>query len=316
MNMANVEVLKEKIEKAELKVEKCKGTIERHKKQMKKKIDKVVGLGIDITKAVDFKNLDEFKRNSEGGLIEDYWELIEVERKAEDIIGATKKLKEAEIILSNWKEKLNVELDKADFLEKNTPQVIKDFLEDWKNKSYEWCLQRYEKYPEFKKNLEQEVVDVITEYVESNPEECKRYIGKDGKIDEYWANMRITNIDTKGLRKYLAEKYLDYKSVKERKEGYAGNIVLHMYTIRNEEERLKWLDSILEQEKKAKMIDLINRINDVVGTITDASHLDIGLKGDINGYIIGTKGRAKVQTIGAGGYNIQRYHYRTLIDKY
>ena len=53
-----------------------------------------------------------------------------------------------------------------------------------------------------------------------------------------------------------------------------------------------------------------------VGTITDASALYIGPEGDINGYIVGTEGEAKIQTIGAGGYNIQCFHFRTLIHEY
>lgn len=72
----------------------------------------------------------------------------------------------------------------------------------------------------------------------------------------------------------------------------------------------------MEEEKRAKLLDLIGRIMSTVGTITDAAALRIGPEGDINGYIEGTEGKAKIQTIGAGGYNIQCFHFRTLIHEY
>ena len=40
------------------------------------------------------------------------------------------------------------------------------------------------------------------------------------------------------------------------------------------------------------------------------------LSENLNGYIIGTKGCCSIKTIGAGGYNIQCFHFRTLIHPY
>ena len=82
-----------------------------------------------------------------------------------------------------------------------------------------------------------------------------------------------------------------------------------------QQEREAWLEKAMEEEKRAKLIDLIGRIMGTVGTITDAAALHIGPEGDINGYIVGTEGKAKIQTIGAGGYNIQCFHFRTLIHE-
>ncbi len=37
--------------------------------------------------------------------------------------------------------------------------------------------------------------------------------------------------------------------------------------------------------------------------------------GELNGYISGTRGKASVHTIGAGGYNVQCFHFRVLVKK-
>lgn len=75
------------------------------------------------------------------------------------------------------------------------------------------------------------------------------------------------------------------------------------------------LETFLENEKQIKILDLTSRVNEVVGTITDARHLDVSNSGNLNGFIIGEKGKAHVETITAGGYNIQCFHYRTLVSK-
>lgn len=72
----------------------------------------------------------------------------------------------------------------------------------------------------------------------------------------------------------------------------------------------------LKDEYNRKYDFIITRTNEIVGRITDSKHLSVGAKGDLNGYIIGTKGCCSVKTIGAGGYNIQCFHFRTLIHSY
>lgn len=71
-----------------------------------------------------------------------------------------------------------------------------------------------------------------------------------------------------------------------------------------------------EAQKKARMINLINRVRKAVGTITDATGLYLTDNGEINGVVKGTEGRAAVRTIVAGGWNIQRLHFRTLVREF
>lgn len=280
--MADINVLKEKVQKAEEKVNKCKGTIERHKKQLEKKIKSGA----------------------------DKWD---IETKEDDIKGAEKKLKDAEIVLSNWEEKLNIKINEQKFIEDNAPQVIKDFLEEWKEMAYKWYVNKYNKYKEFKAELEKKHDTAIIEFVEGNPKDFERYL-EDGKIKEYWRNDLI-NIRGRSLSAYLKESKLDYLSIKRKREDFAGSTILYMDSIYNEKERLEWLNKTLESDKQAKLLDMVYRITGTVGEITDASHLKINEKGNLDGIVIGKKGKAQIETIGAGGWNIQVFHYRTLIHK-
>ena len=68
------------------------------------------------------------------------------------------------------------------------------------------------------------------------------------------------------------------------------------------------------------IMNLWNRIKDIVGEVTDYSglHLTQGNEWEgtvINGVVEGTNGKAIVETIEAGGYNIQKFHYRTLVKR-
>lgn len=71
----------------------------------------------------------------------------------------------------------------------------------------------------------------------------------------------------------------------------------------------------ISRSKLEKYDFIVARTMDHTGPITDASGLHIGKNGELNGIIKGPKGTVSVQTIGAGGWNIQRYHFRTLIHK-
>ena len=84
------------------------------------------------------------------------------------------------------------------------------------------------------------------------------------------------------------------------------------YSDKAREERLL---KIIENEAKNKEARLIARVNKEVGTIIGAKYLHVGVNGDLNGFIEGEKGTCKIETIYAGGYNIQCLHYRVLVKK-
>lgn len=308
--MADIKTLEEKVAKAEAKVAKCIGTIERHKKQLDKKNQVILkkGIELDLTNKQTVEEVQMQHRQSDL-----YWEISEVKGKLEDIKGASRKLRDAEEILENWKAKLTAEIEKERFIENNTPQVIKDFLEEWKNKAFEWHVKRYDDYKQLSKRLNLEAKALKSEYIkEKMQNELKYYQEKFNESEEEAIESVLRFRRISELNALLKEEKLDEESIYNRKVNFAGVTVLEMASIRNDEERLAWLDKDLEAEKKAKMLDLIYRINAVVGTITDARNLTIRV-GNLNGFIIGEKGKAEVSTISAGGWNIQCFHYRTLV---
>lgn len=74
------------------------------------------------------------------------------------------------------------------------------------------------------------------------------------------------------------------------------------------------IEEIATAEVEAKKFDLISRITEKAGIIVDATYLTIGMNGSLNGRVIGEKKTVNVETIFAGGYNIQRLHYRVLVN--
>lgn len=81
-------------------------------------------------------------------------------------------------------------------------------------------------------------------------------------------------------------------------------------------------DEIHERNVKAGkslILDLYNRVSEIVGKFENANNLKVtrgnGGFAVINGTVEGNGRIAKVQSIGAGGYNIQRFHIRTLVHE-
>lgn len=289
-----IETLKEKIKNAQLKVEKCEKTVERHENQLAKKLDKASKtFGIDFT-GFEKEEIEEYKddHHEELRTHDNYWDLYDVIRKFEDIKGARRKLADAERVLKNWEDKLAVELEAERYLEDNAPEVIMEFIENWKRMAYDWHVKRYEDYQAFKKKMKDDLA------------EARKELGIDERM-----------MPTRAQNKELEKVGLDYKSINKRKVEFAGMTVMKLDEIRDETERWAWLDRKLEVEKKAKLLDLVYRLNNEVGKTLDATDLRIGAEGNLNGIVIGETGKVKVETVGAGGWNIQCFHYRTLMHK-
>lgn len=345
MGIMNASDLKVKLDQAQEKVEKRLQTIQKLCKKLNVNYDDLIKAYVEVE---DFKTKDYLPSKVAKEIVGKFVQLIpntydengytrltdddyEFNSKVSQLEDNLPKLYDLRRVVNNWQIKYDTELNKE-----NAPkiQVLVDFLNEWGELATEWYHKNAETLVnaenDFHKIVNQFLVD--NDYMNLNYEQKKELVKtfNDFMWDKYsvspqyrfstvdeddWVN-RKTNVDS--LTKQLAHIIFD----KQNKDDYYSYINDFGYGLAKgkyvlvsfDDERLS---KIIEAEKKAKYEDLCNRISAVVGEIQDVSNLRISAKGNLDGIVSGTKGKAKVETIGAGGlpYGVQCFHYRVLVHK-
>jgi hypothetical protein len=213
---------------------------------------------------------------------------------------------DAQTALNNYKKQLATEQEKE--ASRNVPAIV-EFLNGWRARVTDYYAAGLEEYYLEKctvRDLYEKIKDRYFSSSSTDPDYLAYKAAKEAlfnKCHGYYEKQEFINRWGK----------LDYKQVKVKDGEYEwlNPYFLEQYI----SDAYKRLKKDLDREWNRKYDFIIERTIQIVGQITDASNLRIGAKHDLNGFIIGTKGKAKVQTIDAGGYNIQCYHFRTLINK-
>ena len=195
--------------------------------------------------------------------------------------------------LEKYKAELNAANEKEN--SRNVEAILK-FLENWKDHVRKFYVSMFPKYE-----------TALAEWYAKDSEYC-----------DWWNHGGRRNA-TADERKRVEEEH-----DKARSDFYNGWAFIQPY-IEGKRNRatgkyemnlnMEKLNKELNEDAKAKYDDIIERTNKITGKILDASALSVGEKGELNGYIKGERGTAKVHTIGAGGYNIQCFHFRTLVNE-
>ena len=203
------------------------------------------------------------------------WEVNPYYYDEGDLKSTERDLAEAREKLENLKNELKKAEEKA---ASRDVKAIIDFLEVWKQ------------------NTRQFYSDSIPRFLKARAE----YWEKEKKLD--WTVLKERQRILKE-RKQLREAFIE-------RWGYMLEYIPHG-------DNFDWerFERDIKNEADKKYDDIIKRTNKIVGKITDASNLEVGYKGDLDGYVIGEKGIAHVHTVGAGGYNVQCFHFRVLVHE-
>lgn len=215
-------------------------------------------------------------------------------------------------------------------LENKLARIIKAQESNWENNPYyyserdlKWTTKDLEATKEALAKYE---ADLATETEKDNSRNVEAIINflngwadrvYDWHCDQFGKyQLALVDFRTKNKKLMESNSMDDYREYKKAKKIFDSRwSILYPYINGKKFDTVK-LRKELEQEKKVKYDDIINRANAICGAIKDATGLSIGEKGELNGLVIGERGNARINTIGAGGWNIQCFHFRTLIHEW
>ena len=214
----------------------------------------------------------------------------------DDLRSALRDMDDYVATLNKYKNALVAAEAKENKLSEERVKIIWEFLLQWKAKA--------------------------ADYIRDNTRFIRLYYDTDKEHCEMWNNSR-KYIEEMGREEFKA-RLKELENEVQHYKACVHPIASQVYSYHKDSINEELLDKILTEEAEAKYLDMIERVTDITGEITDASNLEISPQGDIDGIITGKDGVAKIQTIGAGGYNTGRivnvkrgpiFHFRVLVRR-
>jgi DNA repair exonuclease SbcCD ATPase subunit len=161
--------------------------------------------------------------------------------------------------------------------------VIEEFLDNYRRESFKFENENFKKSLNFVTEWEKEKHRILKDVVFYSNEVLK-------KAHHSYDDFR------KEMAKLASNEVTEYFG----RFGY------------NDENWNEFITDLIEKDVEDKRNIFYDRVSEKAGNIIDA-HLYIGGNGEINGWVEGDKSNVSVETITAGGWNIQCRHFRVLV---
>jgi len=294
---SEIKSVAERIERSKKKFEEARAAILEANPEMLKKLEKI-----------------EKKPNTAYGKISNYEYTSNLERAfyslPKEIEKASKKLEE----LNKEIDQLKSRLSRHFKLQDNLPEQFHEALLHVRKEIFD-CFTR-QKNAIIKENEEIIAKPMNYEIRKNHGYDYRKHklyaewiqaVGKDDlkqRTNEEW----LEELKKCGIQKYSYRDLDQYFEISSKDIISGCNNV-----IRNQEKRnIEAETNAYFEEVKCRFIDEIARYCDEILSVEVAT---LGMDGSINGVIHASNGNFSIKTIGAGGYNIQCFHYRVIIRK-
>lgn len=189
-------------------------------------------------------------------------------------------------------EKNRVKLEKRNAKEK----ALSDFL-----RTNPWNKPEYKPIADFLRELEKEEIAYYTRLYEEYRDTKKKYYEWSSKYGEYAYPRYEGEAPPKPL---TGEEYLTKEKLSE----------MAKEDIRYRD--IDWKTEEIKRGYEVRFHKFIIDVQDLAGEIVEYHDMRKNAKWGLDGVVIGTKNKVRINTVGAGGYNIQQFHFRTLISVY
>ncbi len=157
-------------------------------------------------------------------------------------------------------------------------KVLTDFIENWKKNAIKFYINISNMYLIKRREIDDLYKKYDGSYYKTNQD--KDY------IEKYKQFINFKNLNFSFITKLERIYYKDYE---------------------------KFIKEFVENEGNKKLENFVKKVEDKAGEILDVSNLKLSPKMEIDGIVIGSKEKVRVNTIYAGGYNIQCLHFRVLV---
>lgn len=191
----------------------------------------------------------------------------------------------------------------------NNLKEIREFINQWKERAIQFYFEELDNYNEIFK--ERNEISRELRRLEKINSDLWEQVKSEEDYDKLSKEIEKNNFELNEVEK-------QYKIANEIARKKAKEIELSSFVkdaLCYGKESKNRIIKLVEREAVAKEKMLIARVNNAVGIILEAKALYVGVNGELNGYIKGEDGTCKIETIYAGGYNIQCLHYRVLVKK-